>query len=149
MSEPRDVIWRDVWLGYGIGLLGTAILGGGIFAMLGPNMWWLAAASVLALLVAGFQLTRGTGRWEGLSATLVTIVYFVTTTVILIVGMMFEILPEPLPGLPKGDSTFFFVWPLAQLASTVVGAFLGQRWGIRRTAEVTGRWDEEFRDARL
>lgn len=97
-------------------------------------MWWLAVASTVALLAAGFQLGWKTGRWEGLSATLVTILYFVTITVILIIGMMFEVLPDPLPGLPKGDSTFFFVWPLAQLSGTVVGALLGQRWGVDQVA---------------
>lgn len=137
MSEPRDVIWRDVWLGYGIGLVGTAVLGGMIFLLLGANMWWLAAASAVALLVAGFLLPRQTGRWEGLSATLVTILYLVTISIILIVGMMFEMLPDPLPGLPKGDSTFFFVWPLAQLTSTLVGVLLGRRWGTGRATEAT------------
>jgi hypothetical protein len=140
MSESRDVIWKDVWTGYLVGLLGTAILGGAVFVVVGANMWWLAAASAVALLVAGFRLSRRSGRWEGLSATLVTILYYVTVTVILIIGMMFEVLPDPLPGLPKGDSTFFFVWPLAQLVSTVVGALLGRRrvQRVAETTEVTG-----------
>lgn len=137
MSESQDVVWKDVWTGYLIGLLGSAILGGAVFALIGANMWWLAAASAVALLVAGFRLARQTGRWEGLSATLVTILYYVTVTLILIIGMMFEVLPDPLPGLPKGDSTFFFVWPLAQLISTVVGALLGRRWGVQPVAETT------------
>jgi len=137
MSTPQDVIWRDVWIGYLIGLLGTAVLGGGIFFVVGANMWWLAAASAVALLVAGFQLARRSNHWEGLSATLVTIFYFVTATVVLIIGMMFEVLPDPLPGLPKGDSTFFFVWPLVQLISTVVGATLGRRRGTLQVTETT------------
>jgi len=100
-------------------------------------MWWLAAASAVALFVAGFRLARRSNHWEGLSATLVTILYYVTATVILIIGMMFEVLPDPLPGLPKGDSTFFFVWPLAQLISTVLGATLGRRRGAQPVAETT------------
>jgi len=137
MSQLRDVIWKDVWIGYLIGLVGTVVLGGVTFIVLGPNMRWLAAASAVALLAAGFRLSRRTGRWEGLSATLVTALYYLTATVVLIIGMMYEVFPDPLPGLPKGDSTFFFVWPLTQLVSTVVGASLGARSGTQEAHEAS------------
>jgi len=136
MSQLRDVIWKDVWIGYLIGLVGTAVLGGIAFLAVGPNMWWLATASAVALLAAGFRLSRRTGRWEGLSATLVTVLYYLTATAVLIIGMMYEVFPDPLPGLPKGDSTFFFVWPLTQLISTLVGASLGARSTTQEAREV-------------
>lgn len=136
MSESRDVTWKDVWTGYLIALVGTAAFGGAVLVSMKPNMWRFAAASVLALVIAGFWVARGSDRWEGLSATLVTILYFVTVSIILILGMMYEFLPDPLPGLPRGDSTFYFVWPLAQLLGAVVGATLGRGRGAKTTEPV-------------
>ena len=36
-------------------------------------------------------------------------------------------LPDPMPGLATGDSTFFFLWPLLILAAGVVGSIVGGR----------------------
>jgi cation transporter-like permease len=39
--------------------------------------------------------------------------------------------PDPLPGLATGDSTFFFLWPLLILAAGVAGSILGGRVATR------------------
>ncbi len=127
VSGQQDVIWKDVWVAFGIGFGGTLVLSGILFAVLGANMWLLALLSMVALAAGGYRLGSRTGRWEGIAATLVAILYFAVAALVIIVGFMFEVLPDPLPGLPKGNSTFYFVWPLLQLASVIGGSVVGQR----------------------
>lgn len=127
VSEERDVVWQDVWVALGIGLGGTIVLGGILFAIFGASMWVLAFASIIALMVGGYRLGSRSGRWEGIAASLVTIFYYAIAALVIILGFMFEVLPDPLPGLPKGNSTFYFLWPLLQLASVIAGSVIGQR----------------------
>ena len=124
-----DVRWRDVWVGFGAAVAVTLLLGTSLFLMVEQNVWWLALAGVLGLVAGGWLVGRRRGRSDALGGTLVAILYFATVLVVLIGGTLVDVLPDPLPGLPIGDSTFFFVWPLAQLAGAVVGALLG---GVRR-----------------
>ena len=59
------------------------------------------------------------------------ILYNLTVVVALFAGWFFELLPEPLPGLSQGDSTFFFTWPLMQFAVSVIGAIVGSRIAVK------------------
>jgi len=127
MSTQQDVLWKDVWLGFAITVVGTTVLSAIVFAVLEPNMWWFVIASGIAIGFAGFRLGWKTGDWEGISASLITLFTFLLSTLILILGWMWEFVPDPLPGLPRGDSTFYFVWPLVLLICCVVGMILGMR----------------------
>ena len=124
-----DVRGRDIWLAYGASVVVTLALGAALFVSVEQSVWSLALAGVLGLVAGGWLVGRRRGRSDALGGTLVAILYFATVLVVLIGGTLVDVLPDPLPGLPIGDSTFFFVWPLAQLASAVVGALLG---GFRR-----------------
>lgn len=121
----NDVRWRDVWLGFGVAVALTLLLGAPFFALVEQNVWWPALAGVLGLVAGGWLVARRRGRRDALGATLVAILYFATVLVVLVGGTLVELVPDPLPGLPIGDSTFFFVWPLAQLAGAVLGGVLG------------------------
>lgn len=121
----NDVRWRDVWFGFGVATAVTLLLGLPLFALVEQSVWWLALAGVLGLVAGGWLVAHRRGRNDMLGATLVAILYFATVLVILFGGTLVDLLPDPLPGLPIGDSTFFFVWPLAQLAGAVVGGVLG------------------------
>lgn len=125
----EDVRWPDAWLGFGVAVAVTLLLGAPLFALVEQSVWWLALAGVLGLGAGGWLVARRRGRSDALGATLVAILYFATVLVVLIGGTLVDVLPDPLPGLPIGDSTFFFVWPLTQLGGAVVGALLG---GFRR-----------------
>ncbi len=122
-----DVGWRDVWIAYAASVVVTLALGSVLFAIVEQSVWWVALAGVIGLLAGGFIVARRRGRSDALGGTFVAIVYFATVLVVLVGGTLLDVLPDPLPGLPIGDSTFFFVWPLAQLAAAVLGALLGHR----------------------
>lgn len=130
MSMPRepDVRWRDVVAAYALSVLVTVAVGAALFVALEQTVWWVAAAGVLGLTAGGWLVGGRCGRPDALSATLLAIAFFATTVIVIVGGTLADLLPDPLPGLPVGDSTFFFVWPLAQLAAAVVGAALGGRW---------------------
>lgn len=125
-TQP-DVLWKDVFIGLVIALVGSVVLSAVLFAATGANMWMFVIASDIAIGVAGYRLSKKTGQWEGISASLITLFYYVLSTLILLVGMMWEFLPDPLPALPRGDSTFYFVWPLTLLICSVVGMVVGQK----------------------
>lgn len=144
-QQLPDVVWKNVWQSLAVALVGTLVLGGTIFFVVKPDMWWLAWISFVVLLGAGFMLARPTGRFEGMSIALVAIFYYTVTSLVLMVGMLFEMLPDPLPGLPRGDSTYFFVWPLLQLAGVFIGALIGQMTAARETRE-SGSAREEAED---
>lgn len=127
----EDVRWRAVWTGYLIGLLVTLALGLPLF-LLAENSWVLAAAGLLGLLIGGFIGGRRVGaRLAPINGALTGILYYSTTALAYFLGAFLELLPEPLPGLPQGDSTFFFAWPLAQLVFSVLGAVLGSRIRVK------------------
>lgn len=135
MSRQQDVLWKDIWLGLAITVVGTVVLSAVMFTALGASMWWLVIASDIAIGFAGFRLGRKTGQWEGISASLITAFIFILSTIILIIGWMWELVPDPLPGLPRGDSTFYFVWPLTLLVCCVVGMALGMRASAGRAVK--------------
>lgn len=129
MSEAGagwETPWRRLLLALGLSVLATVALGGVCFA-LQPNVWWVAAAGLLGLLAGGAYLGWANGEPEPLLGTLLAVLYFGLVAVVLFGGSLLDALPEPLPGLGVGDSTFFFVWPLLQLAAAVLGSLLGGR----------------------
>ncbi|MBI2325097.1 MAG: hypothetical protein HYU87_09085 [Chloroflexi bacterium] len=130
MSAPRDadVLWRPVVVAYALSVLVTLVVGAALFFALEQSVWWLAAAGVLGLAAGGSLVGARRGRPDALGATLLAILYFATTIVVIVGGTFADVLPDPLPGLPIGDSTFFFVWPLTQLAGAVIGSAAGGRW---------------------
>lgn len=123
-GERWSAPWGRVLVALGLSLGGTVVLGGVLF-LLQPNVWWIALAGLLSLFGAGAYLARATQTPEPLYGALLAILYFGITAGALFGGTLAEALPEPLPGLEIGDSTFFFVWPLLQLAAAVAGCVLG------------------------
>ncbi|MBI4195735.1 MAG: hypothetical protein HY526_11730 [Betaproteobacteria bacterium] len=121
----RDVAWRAVWSGFAIALAGTLIAGGGGLAFAGHGMWWVAYCGAASLFVGGVAAGWLAGTAEPLNGAFIAVFYFGTVALTIFVGEFLAVLPDPLPGVPRGDSTFFFVWPLAQLASSTVGAAVG------------------------
>ena len=129
---PRhSVPWREIWLAWVLSVVGTALLGGPLFAVW-QNVWGIALGGVASLVVGAAYVSLRTGESEPVYGALLAILYFGLVVGVLFGGELIEILPDPLPGLGIGDSTFFFVWPLLQLAAAVVGSVLGGRW--RRSA---------------
>ncbi len=137
-----DVRWRDVWSGYAASMVGTAVLGGLVF-LLDQNVWWVSVASMVALVAGGFVAGFRARQIEPLNGALLACVFFGTEAAILMIGTAMEGtsigLPDPLPGLAIGDSTLFFVSPLGQLASAVLGSLLGGWWAHRRLAPQSAR----------
>lgn len=130
VPEPKakvntwSVPWQQVLVALGISLAGTVVLGGVLF-LWQQNVWWIAVAGALSLFSGGFYISRASGVSEPLFGTLLAILYYAAVVGILFGGTLTEVLPEPLPGLGVGDSTFFFVWPLLQLAAAVSGNAAG------------------------
>lgn len=133
MSTQGDILWKDVYLGFAIAILGTVVLSAGLFAATGASMWMVVIASDIAIGFAGWRLGKKTGQWEGISAALITLFYYVLAVITLIIGWMWELVPDPLPGLPRGDSTFYFVWPLSLLICSVAGMAVGTKAGARKS----------------
>lgn len=125
LNQP-DVHWRAVVAGYAFALAGTLVLGTAPF-LWDPNVWWIAAAGVVSLYGGGLLAGRVSGSPEPLNGALVGVGYFATAAVIIFAAAGTDVLPDPLPGLPKGDSTLFMAWPLGQLAASTLGA-LSSGW---------------------
>ncbi len=125
-AKPRDIDWGSIWRGYAISLAGTLALGLPLF-LLERSVWWVAAAGVLSLFGGGFAAARRARTPEPLTGAFVGVVYFATFAAIIFFGALTESLPDPLPGLPRGDSTFFMAWPLAQVLASTLGAVVGGR----------------------
>lgn len=89
------------------------------------NIWWVAAGGILSLFVGGVYLGWKSREPEPLYGTLLAAVYVAMAVVGIFVGTFLAVLPDPLPGLAIGDSTFFFISPLLMLASGVAGTSLG------------------------
>ncbi len=130
-----DVHWGSVWIGYGIAVAGTLVLGAVAF--------WatylvshIALGRAVALYLGGAIAARRLRAAQALNGAFIGLLYFAATVAVIFSGVMTERLPDPLPGLPLGDSTFFFVWPLAQVLASTLGAILGGRFlagaGMRR-----------------
>jgi hypothetical protein len=137
-----DVRWGDVWSGYAVAAIVTAVLGTLVF-LLDQNVWWVSVASMVALVVGGSVAGFRARQIEPLNGALLICVFFGTEAVILMLGTALEGtaigLPDPLPGLAIGDSTFYFVSPLGQLASAVLGSVLGGWLAQRRLAPQPAR----------
>lgn len=123
----RRVPWREIWLAWALSVFGTALLGGVLFA-LWQNVWGIALGGVASLVVGAAYVSLRAGESEPVYGALLAILYFGLVVGVLFGGELMEMLPDPLPGLGIGDSTFFFVWPLLQLAAAVIGIALGGRW---------------------
>lgn len=121
----RDIAWGAVWVGYGIALLGTLIVGGWGLFFANKGMWWVANWGMIFLFAGGFVAGVLKKTAEPLNGAFIAVLYFGTVTMVIFVGEFLGILPDPLPGLPRGDSTFFFVWPLGQLVAATLGTVLG------------------------
>ncbi len=132
-----DVRWRDVWSGYAVSVIAVAVLGGPVL-LLDENVWWISIVSMVALVAGGSVAGLRARQIEPLNGALLACVFFGTEAAILMLGTAMEGtavgLPDPLPGLAIGDSTFFFVSPLGQLASAVLGSILGGWWAHRTLA---------------
>lgn len=124
---PRlSVPWRDIWLAWVLSVVGTALLGGGLFA-LWQNVWGIALGGVASLVVGASYVSLRARESEPVYGALLAILYFGLVVGVLVGGELMGMLPDPLPGLGIGDSTFFFVWPLLQLAAAVIGIVFGGR----------------------
>lgn len=121
----RDINWGSVVIGYGIALLGTLIVGGWGLFFANRGLWWVANWGMIFLFIGSFIGGAVAKTAEPLNGAFIAVFYFVTATLTIFVGEFLGISPDPLPGLPRGDSTFFFVWPLGQLVAATVGVALG------------------------
>ena len=132
MSAQRDIAWPAVGLGYAVALGGTlaaALLG--LWA--GKGMWWVANWGALSLFIGAAAAGFAARSAEPLNGAYIAVLYFGTVVLVVFAGEFLGVLPDPLPGLPRGDSTFYFVWPLEQLAAATLGAMAGGR--LRRSAQ--------------
>ncbi|MEX2165327.1 MAG: hypothetical protein WD823_13945 [Sulfuricaulis sp.] len=132
-----DIAWAAVWTGFAIALLGTLAAGTWAFVFAGKGTWWAANIGTLCLfcgaVVTGFRARTA----EPLNGAFIAVFYFGTAALAIFSAEFLRVMPDPLPGLPRGDSTFFFVWPLEQLAASTLGAMLGG-W-LRQRKDARGR----------
>ena len=135
----RDIAWAAVWIGFAIALLGTLAAGTWTFAFSGKGTWWAANAGALCLFCGAVVTGYRARSAEPLNGAFIAVFYFSTAAAAIFGGEFLGVLPDPLPGLPRGDSTFFFVWPLEQLAAGTLGAAAGgwlwRRLNVRRRDE--------------
>lgn len=131
-----DIVWKAVWRGYAISLVITLAAGVPLLLAL-ESMWLLGAAGLVGLLGGGVVVGARAGRHVAIiNSALMGIMYSMTIIVALFAGWVLELLPEPLPGLPQGDSTFFFAWPLMLFAVSIAGGIVGSR--LAATQKVKG-----------
>ncbi len=132
-ATPFDVRWVDVWVGFAVAAGATAVLGP-LVLYLSDNSWWVSVVSILAVGAGGAVAGMRAKQIEPLNGALLMALVFTVEAAIALVGEVMEWVPEPLPGLPVGDSTIFFVSPLGQLAFAVAGSLFGGWWATRRPA---------------
>ena len=125
-SGGATLPWRYMWIALAISIAGTAVLGG-VLILIMDDVWWVAIGGAASLIGGGVHLGRVAHEPEPLYGTLLAALYYLLVVVILFGGTLIEKLPDPLPGLERGDSTFFFVFPLLMLAAGVAGSVLGGR----------------------
>ncbi len=128
--STADVHWRAVGLGAALSVAATLVV---ILLVAGRgHVWWIALAGTLFLLLAGLAAGAAARSPEPLNGALIGILYFGTFVLVMFAGAATDTLPDPLPGLEVGDSTFFFAWPLAQILFPTLGAMLGGRLAARQ-----------------
>lgn len=126
-----DIGWKAVLWGYTIGVVVTLAAGMPLLLTL-ESSWMLGLIGLGGLFAGGFVVGARVGlRTAIINGALMGILYNLTVVVALFAGWFFELLPEPLPGLSQGDSTFFFAWPLMQFAVSVIGAIVGSRIAVK------------------
>jgi len=131
-----DIAWAAVWSGFTIALLGTLAAATWAIGFAGRGTWWAANLGTLSLFCGALFAGWRAGTAEPLNGAYVAVLYFSTAAAAIFGGEFLGVLPDPLPGLPRGDSTFYFVWPLAQLAAGTLGAtFGGWLWQWRNKAK--------------
>lgn len=123
LSQP-DFHWREIWLGFGISLAFT-LAAGLPLTLTSGSIWWLAWCGVGGLFGGAMVAARRARTREPLNGAMIALFYFVVVAAVYLVGLALEVLPDPLPGLATDNSTFFFVWPLAQIVAGTVGALAG------------------------
>ena len=121
----RDIAWAAVWTGFAIALFGTLAAGTWAFAFAGKGTWWAANLGTLSLFCGALFTGWRARTAEPLNGAFIAVFYFSTATLVIFSGEFLGVLPDPLPGLPRGDSTFFFVWPLEQLVAATLGSMFG------------------------
>ncbi len=131
-KRPADIAWGAVWVGYGSALIATAAVAGWGLLFGGRGLWWIAAWSGGLLFAAGLWAGWRARDPEPLNGALIAALHCATLIAVYFTGEFLAVLPDPLPGLPRGDSTFFFVSPLAFLAAATIGAVLGGSRARRR-----------------
>lgn len=115
-------------LGYAIGLLSTIVAGLPLLLIMGDS-WLMAITGSIGLFVGGLVTGKRVGPpLAVLNGALMAMLYNFTVSILFFIGSFLQVLPEPLPGLPQGDSTFFFAWPLGQFAIGIFSAILGSRF---------------------
>ena len=122
---------RELLAALATSMAGTAALGGALYFLQAHNVWWVAVASAPSLIAAGFYLGWRVDEPEPLYGSILSALYFGIVAVVLLGGTWLGKVPDPLPGLATGDSTFFFVWPLLILVTGVAGSILGGRVATR------------------
>ena len=132
MSAQRDIAWPAVGLGYAVALGGTLAAAGLGLSTAGKGMWWVANWGALSLFIGAAAAGFAARTAEPLNGAYIAVLYFGTVTLAVFGGEFLGVLPDPLPGLPRGDSTFYFVWPLEQLAAATLGAMAGGWLQLRR-----------------
>lgn len=122
-AEP-DFHWRMVGIGLALSIA-LSLMAGLPLTVLFENAWWLAWIGTASLFVGGFLVARLAETAEPLNGAMLALLYFTAVALVYLAGQAFELLPDPLPGLPADDSTYFFVWPLAQITAGTLGSLAG------------------------
>ena len=142
-----DVRWADVFRGFAASVVVTAVLTV-VVLLVDKNVWWVSIGSVLALLIGGSVAGFSARQIEPLNGALLACVFFGVEAAILMFGTALEGtfagLPDPLPGLAIGDSTFFFVSPLGQLVAAVSGSVIGGGWAEQRMRPALKKRDDSL-----
>lgn len=140
MPTGQAIHRRHLAMGLAISVVGTAVLGGLLF-LVQESVWLMSLGGLVSLAGGAAYLGWRAGEPEPLYGALLAVLYFGVVVGILFGGELAEALPDPLPGLAIGDSTFFFVTPLLMLAASVLGSVLGGRLpaqGRREESERSG-----------
>jgi hypothetical protein len=122
-SQP-DFHWNEIRQGLALSLILSLAIGIPL-TITQNNAWWLAWTGVASIFLSAILVARRTGTGEPLNGAMIALLYFSTFAITFLVGQALEFLPDPLPGLPADDSTFSFVWPLAQIVAGVSGSLVG------------------------